>query len=397
MRKREQRGYIYKAFGSFHIRYQLPYADLPAEDKIKLAARCAAKGKPLPSHVQRSEKLCDAIGEHRGPTSKSVRDLALKVMDRINGLTPGETIQPDLTIVGLWEDEKHGYSKFVQDNLKPSTQHGYKQVWDQHLKGHFGKTRLRDYKTSMGSLFLTALAKDYGKRTVQNVRSLASGLFSYAVNIGKLDANPWHDCKVLGKSIEPAETKSYTLEEIENGITALVEHPDCQLILALAFFAGLRHGEISALQWDDFDAKAVHVRRNFARGQICSPKTKKSIRSVPLASPVKIAFALWKRKSGNGVWLFPGRTPDKPSDIRTKMSNIIQPAFRRNHIPWKAIHAGRRGLGTILTELTGDALASRDMLGHTTTKVTEDHYIGKIPEAGKKGMALLEAKIGSSK
>jgi hypothetical protein len=47
--------------------------------------------------------------------------------------------------------------------------------------------------------------------------------------------------------------------------------------------------------------------------------------------------------------------------------------------------------------LTGDALAARDILGHSTTKITEQHYIAPIPEAGRKGMALLEARLKTLK
>lgn len=48
-----------------------------------------------------------------------------------------------------------------------------------------------------------------------------------------------------------------------------------------------------------------------------------------------------------------------------------------------------------MTELTGGALAARDILGHSTTKITEQHYIAPIPEAGRKGMALLEGRLKS--
>jgi len=48
-----------------------------------------------------------------------------------------------------------------------------------------------------------------------------------------------------------------------------------------------------------------------------------------------------------------------------------------------------------LTELTGDALAARDILGHSTTKITEQRYIAPIPDAGRKGMKLMEARLKS--
>ena len=51
--------------------------------------------------------------------------------------------------------------------------------------------------------------------------------------------------KVLGKTLDNGVTGVYTLEEIENVISALVDHVDCQLIMALAFL-GLRKGDCRA-------------------------------------------------------------------------------------------------------------------------------------------------------
>lgn len=63
-------------------------------------------------------------------------------------------------------------------------------------------------------------------------------------------------------------------------------------------------------------------------------------------------------------------------------------------LPWRGFHAGRRGLGTVLRELTGNSTAARDVLGHEDEGVTKDHDEGKLPEAALKGMRLLEAKTG---
>src|SRR6202022_4455125 len=108
------------------------------------------------------------------------------------------------------------------------TVYGYRQIWEQHLSGHFGATTLRDYRTHIGSKFLTELSKTLGRSTVQHIRSLASGIFSHALNLGIIETNVWHDVKVLGKSRAPEETQHYTLEEVENIIAALVEHPQGQ-------------------------------------------------------------------------------------------------------------------------------------------------------------------------
>ena len=59
--------------------------------------------------------------------------------------------------------------------------------------------------------------------------------------------------------------------------------------------------------------------------------------------------------------------------------------------PWKGYHAGRRVSETALRGLTGNS-NGRDMLGHSTSQVTEAHYEAAMPEEVLKGMKLLEEK-----
>jgi hypothetical protein len=66
MRRREQNGHIFKAFGTFHIRYWVAYNDLPADEKEKIARKRELKGKPLPTRVKKSERLCDGGESVRG-------------------------------------------------------------------------------------------------------------------------------------------------------------------------------------------------------------------------------------------------------------------------------------------------------------------------------------------
>src|SRR5579862_9396261 len=167
--QRWQAGHLYRANCSWHVRYITAYDNLSADKKAKIAAKFAAKGKPIPSRVQESKRLCDG-----DLPNKIVRQLFTEFMEKINDQTPGQPQHASTSIVKFWDDI---YWPFALENLKPSTSHGYKQVWSQHLKAHFGATLLNDYRTPMGSMFLTGLAKTYGKRTVQHVRSLASGIF----------------------------------------------------------------------------------------------------------------------------------------------------------------------------------------------------------------------------
>jgi integrase len=335
--------------------------------------------------VQRSKKLCDK-DRATGHGSKAAKAVQLLAEDHMRGVNTTANPSTALTVVEFWDTI---YAPFIEGNLKPSTLECYKQIWNHDLKPHFGSTLLSEYKTSTMSNFLTSLAKTLRPRTLNHIKWLASSVFAHAVATGQCETNPIRDAKVLGKTLENTETGAYSQEEIENVISALVDHLECQLIMALCFFLGLRKGEIQGLQWGDIDADFVHVRRNFVKGKgglhLTTPKTKKSVRSIPLIQPVKGLLLLWRAKNPDGEFVFTSR-------LTTLAKNTIRPALKKAGLTWKGYHAGRRGLGTALRVLTGNSNAGRDMLGHSTSQVTEAHYEAAMPEEVLKGMKLLEAK-----
>ena len=118
----------------------------------------------------------------------------------------------------------------------------------------------------------------------------------HAINLGILEHNPWHEVKVLAKVKESAPTQHYTLEEAEDCISALVDNPDGQLIFALAFFLGLRPGEIAGLKWSDVDVDWLHIRRAFVAGVI-GETPPESVASLPLIQPARGMFVLWRARS----------------------------------------------------------------------------------------------------
>jgi integrase len=359
---RYQEGHLVKRFGGWHVRYYV-----------------TENG----GRKQKSYRLCD--DQQKKSHVKQLRDDYMR--DHVN---IGVENSGPMGVVDFWDKV---YLPFIEsnNNLKPSTVHGYKQVWNQHLKIHFGTLHLTDYKTHMMSNFLTRLAHSLRPRTLNSIKWLASAVFAHAVATGNCETNPIRDAMVLGKTLGHGDTKSYTREEMENAISALVEHVDAQLVMALSFFAGMRKGEIQGLQWSDLDENYIHVRRAFSRGVVGTPKSKRALRSLPIIQPVRGLLMLWRKKAGDGAWIFTN-TEGGAMNLDLFATTTIKPALRKAGLQWKGYHAGRRGLGTELRSLTGNSTAGRDVLGHTTTRVTEQHYEHTLPEDALRGMRLLEAK-----
>jgi len=385
MGKREQVGYLYKSFGGWHVRYWVAYNDLTADVKEKITRKCDLTNKPLPTRVQKSKRLCDG-----DVSRKAARELAEKQMDEVNGYVPGETILPDLTLAEYWE--KH-YLPWATTNLKPSTLHGYKQAFNQHLKPHFRNTPLKDITTPSATKFLGQLADDeQGERTISHAKWIASGIYKHAIATGFASHNPWPDAQCLVKTQPPTKGEAYTITEAL-GMIAAVDRVDAKLALALACFVGMRKGEIQVLRWEDFVGDGVRIERAMSRTEVQDETKTGKARMGLMIEPVKSLLQLWREIWHNPTsgWLFPNGAK-KPMSLDSLAQRVIIPKLT-NGLRWKGWHAGRRGCGTILTELTGDALAARDILGHSTTKITEQHYIAPIPEAGRKGMMRLQEEL----
>jgi hypothetical protein len=262
MGKREQKGQLFKAFGAWHIRYWVAYNDLSADEKEKIRRKRDLKGKPLPSRVQKSKRLGDDT-----LSRKAARDLAEHQMDEVNGYVPGATILPDLTLGDYWE--KH-YLSWAETNLKPSTLHGYKQVYKQHLNPQFGKTPLKEITTPSATKFLGKLATEdkQGERTISHAKWIASGIWKHAIATGFASQNPWPDAQCLVKTPTPGKGAAYTITEALGMIEA-VERIDAKLALALACFVGMRKGEIQVLKWEDFVAgDGVRIERAMSRTEV---------------------------------------------------------------------------------------------------------------------------------
>src|SRR5208282_3835740 len=305
-----QQGSIYLHNGTWYLKYRIPESKNGTTQRVHKTERlCARNG-------EQHHSLCDQKTEHR--SKKSVCDVRDKFMAGVNAQqSNGHDAQADMSVFDFWETRYLPYCEhqYKGVGMKPSTVRGFKQIWRQHLKAHFADLTLQGYTPDLARRFLGSVKTTQSKNTLKHIRALGSALFNEAIERGlRKEANPWHvklpkDCK------DTEQTQHYTLEEAENIVSALIEHPDAQLVIALACFLGLRPGEIAALRWEDFDVDSVHIRRSVVRGHVGTPKTAESIATLPLIDQVRVPLELWRQKSGNPKesWIFGSRN-DTPTD-----------------------------------------------------------------------------------
>jgi integrase len=372
MKTKRQKGTIYEASNSFFVRYSITV------DGVKKRV---------------SHKLCDRDETHYSIDCDAVLDLRDEHMVAFRKPKPQATSA--LLISDYWKDT---YLPTVKAGLKPSTVAGYQQIWEQFLQDHFAERTFREYEPVHGNKLLNDLvALKYGRRTLAHVRSLASGIFTHAINDGEIQNNPWRNVKTKIKPPKPRETADYSLTELMDIVNNKLTRIDAQLIVCIAGLMGLRPSEIAGLCWEDVNLNAGRLRLHqaYVRGNLGTTKTEIDVK-LPMLKMVIGLFKAWHEQCGKPSegWVFQNTFGD-PINLRDYVVSVLRPAVGKKH--WKGLYAFRRGAGTILTELTGNPIAAQQMLCHLDLSTTMRHYIKTKRSALAEGIQMLDERLALSK
>jgi integrase len=179
-----------------------------------------------------------------------------------------------------------------QANWSHTTIRGYTQKYNSHIKENFGSLRLQDFTPSIYHDW--AKKQSLSGKTINDIRSILYQIFKEAFFDDVINANPVEKTrrsKVLQKEPEPFN------ETEMNKILSELEEP-YRLYFQLAFYTGMRTGELLALRWEDVDLenKKIYVRKSISHGIEKEPKTKSSTRNMDMHDSAYEALQALKNK-----------------------------------------------------------------------------------------------------
>lgn len=353
--------------------------------------------------VQKFEKLADVDDRYR--TKQDVRPL---LAERLRALNEGRADARSTLSLAAFVDEF--YLPYARESFKPSTVHGYSKLWKDSLSARVGEIRLRDFKTVDAANLLTAFAaKGWGRRSLQHAKSLLSGIFTYAKNLGVVDGiNPVQGTLIPRKATPPAETHASTHEEVIAILNLLKTAKDLeprqraqsQVAIGLMFFAGLRPGEARGARWEDYNGKTFTVKQSVWAKHTTDPKTQNAAKPVPVIEPLRELLAELRELEGN-----PKSGPilrgvlGKPLNLDMIAKRVIMPALRTpenysspdaKKLSWHGYYAFPPGIATLTSSVSRDPMAAKGLLRHSSVNTTLTHYIKDVPEVTENAMGLVE-------
>jgi integrase len=323
---------------------------------------------------------------------------AMKVADEfLRPLNLGK-ITPFATILFRDFIEKH----FVPNafpTLKTSTRKRYQCTIKNHLLPAFGELRLCDLqRVEIQAFVLRKMEKGLSWETADLLRNLLSKIYRCAKKWGYFAGdNPASEIDLPQK--KPVREKRVLMPSQIPKLLAILREPFRTMAL-VGILTGLRVGEILGLRWSDvdFDLAQLRVSQRCYRGEMDSPKTRASQRTLPLspecvqalkrlraASPPEQKDALVFRTSKG--------TPYGDTNI---LHRHLKPAGQKIDAPWLSWHTFRRTHATLLQLAGGSLKDAQAQLGHSRLSTTLEIYTIPLPAHQREAVAKLSQLVTNS-
>ena len=313
---------------------------------------------------------------------------------RSGGLVPARTPTVADALDALIEGMESGQ---VLDRTgkpyKPATCRSYRIAVDGYLKPALGRWRLselrrRDVQDLVDALRTRGLAAS----TIHNKIDPLRVLYRRALHRNEVTIDPTH-----GLELPTNRGKRDTIATPAEAANLLAALPVAERALwTVAFYAGLRIGELRGLRWArvDFDASVIRVERGWddVEGEI-EVKTGAGRRVVPLAGVVRRELAALKLRTGrDGDDLVFGRTAALPF-VRSTVRSRARAAWKDAGLAALTPHEARHCAASYLIAAGLNAKQLSVYIGHSDIRTTYNRYGHLMPGDEAEATRQLDAYL----
>ncbi|WP_308203253.1 tyrosine-type recombinase/integrase [Georgenia satyanarayanai] len=365
--------------------------------------------------VRARVRVRDLVGrlrrvEARSPTRKAAEHRLKERLSRRADYAIGTgELTPDASfgrLVDLWLEDLD-----LEGKLAPSTRALYERNMRQLVMPAFEHYTLREISVAKVDRFIKALATARSYSMAKQARTVLSLALGLAVRYDALRENPVRDTVRLRKP--PTRAMALTLDQVD-AIRAAVRGwrrepgipgppPDGQLdqIIEVMLGTSARIGEVLAIRKCDVDVTVSPATVRFS-GTIVSPtgkpthrqphpKTAKSARTVAVPSFTAEVLrerlvAIADEDAEHLIFFSRNHTPLTTNNVRRRLRAILDEAGISGVTP----HSFRRTVATVIDRASGADLAA-EMLGHTSSQITKEHYIEPDEKVNPVTAEILES------
>lgn len=302
------------------------------------------------------------------------------------------------------------YALYWSREIKPhevrkTTAAGYEDLLRRYVIPALGSKRLNDlHPQDIQALMSTMRAQRLSVRTINQVRSILSGMCRHAWRSGLIASNPVSATDALRRQAgDKTQVRTpWTLDEVHAALRAFqsVDELDCFVHLMLGL--GLRPGEALGLQWSDIDEEdgRITIARTLKEGRsqmpdgtgvvrlvVNDPKTRSSRRVLSMTADIEAALTrqkmrhdMWRLVQGRN-WSDSGFVITSRTGLPVYVSNLRRKFYGKcdeYNLRRIRLHDLRHAVARLALE--GDVPLEQvsQALGHTRLDTTKQIYAGSI-------------------
>ena len=254
---------------------------------------------------------------------------------------------------------------FLRSKWKRSTAATTENRIQHHLKSEFGERRLTDLRLKELQSFLNAKTENLSRSVVAHLRWDLRSIFRLAIAEGYTDRDPTA-ALFTPREVAPSPSLTLSKEEVESYINAL--EPRERVIASIAIFSGMRPGEILALQRRHVsgDCRKARIEQRIYRGDIDTPKTTSSTRTVAIPPRTAACLQEWMELVPDDpeAWIFASENPSTPLWRDNVWRRHMEPKLKTLGLQWATFQVLRRTHASLGHDAGIDPKIAADQRGH---------------------------------
>jgi integrase len=293
----------------------------------------------------------------------------------------------------LFGEVAQEWSKITETEVKSSTMKDYRDSMNGLILPRFGNTPICEVNYLDIRKFVSELTCSAKRKN--NILVPMRSVFKMAFLSEIIDKNPMDLIKNM--KVAKPDIKPLSMDEV----TLLINHVSFRYkdFFVVAFFTGMRFGEMAALKWKnvDFQRCLIKVRETRVKGEEGSPKTKKSVRDIRMLPPVIEALRNQRKQTaGKSDYVFLnqyGNTLD-PDPMNFY---VWKPALKKLGLEPRSLYQTRHTFATLMLDAGEHPGWVQKMMGHETLQMIYEKYYSYIKNYEREeGSAFMDKVFNPS-
>lgn len=336
-------------------------------------------------------------------TAYGMPEAKLLEMQLLNSVTQKDTSFSTLTVENLYDEYIRNKASEVRESSLTKT----KQILNNHVLPYLRnitlskltKPKLQEWKNTISEKGLSIVMQ-------QNIYGELRALLNFAVQMEYIPKNPLislGNFKEVYFEMPEEKIHFYTPEEFKKYIACAMSDSSTltewgyYVFFNIAYYTGMRKGEINALKWTDLDGDILHIRRSVnqkVKGKDIvetPPKNRSSFRDVQVPIPLMKILSEHKERQkqtdsfSEDYRICGGKSCLSDSSLANKNIRFAKEA----ELHQIRIHDFRHSHASLLANEGINIQEIAKRLGHSNIEMTWNTYSHLYPRESERALLVL--------